>query len=483
MRRTNTRRRSSPVSPIADERGTINREAGTVVALGYPAPYRVGAVSLGAQTVYGAFNQVPGLSCTRFFLPAEGAVQRPLVSFETGRPVGEARAIAFSIACEVELIAIVELLVAADLEPLSEARREGDPPVIIGGPLTLLDPRLVAPLADIVVVGEAEEAIVPLGEALVATSGRRDLVDALCDSPPGVWIPSRAATPPSPAVAPARLLPAAAVTWSPHAEFKNLFLVEAARGCKRGCSFCVLSARACGHRPFRPVSVERILETIPEEAPGVGLVGAAVTDHPDIERIVETLVESGRRVSLSSIRADRLTDELAEMLKKGGLRTLTVAADGSSERLRKAVHKGITAEHLLGAADIAKKANIRGIKVYSMIGLPGEEDEDVLEFADLVLDLSRRIRTSVALQAFVPKPGTPLADMKMTDEATIRRRLDLVKRRVGGKARTMPTSPRWSWLDWKLAHAGDKAAHAAIAAYRKGGNFAAWRRAIQETGF
>ncbi|MCP4680002.1 MAG: radical SAM protein [Deltaproteobacteria bacterium] len=483
MRRIHTHRRSSPASPIVDEQGTIHREAGTVVALGYPAPYRAGSVSLGAQTVYGAFNQVPGLSCTRFFLPGQGAVQRPLVSFETGRPVDEARAIAFSIACEAELIGIVELLVAADLEPLAEARGEVDPPVIIGGPLTLLDPHLVAPLADIVVVGEAEEALVPLGEALVATSGRGDLADALHDPPPGVWIPNRAAKPPSPAVAPAHLLPASAVTWSPHAEFKNLFLVEAARGCKRGCSFCVLSARACGRRPFTPVSVERILQTIPKGAPGVGLVGAAVTDHPEIVRIVDAVVKSGRRVSLSSIRADRLTDELARMLGKGGLRTLTVAADGSSERLRKAVHKGISAEHLLRAADIAKRAGIRGIKVYSMIGLPGEEDEDVLEFADLAIDLGGRLRTSVALQAFVPKPGTPLAQVKMTEEAIIRRRLDLVKRHVGGKVRIMPTSPRWSWLDWKLAHAGENAAPVAIAAYRKGGNFAAWRRAIKEAGF
>ncbi len=450
-----------------------------MVALGYPAPYRVGAASLGAQTVYRAWNEIPGLACVRFFLPDKGPVPKPVLAAETGRPVAEATAVAFSIACEAELLGIVRLLSAAGLEPLAEDRDVEDPVVIVGGPLTLLDPRLVAPLADIVVVGEAEEALPVLGTALVATQGKRELLNSFSTPCPGVWLPGRDSNPPPPAMASKELLPATAATWSPHAEFKNLYLVEAARGCKRGCSFCVLSARAdCASR-FRPVPVDRILDSIPDGAPGVGLVGAAVTDHPNIERLVSDIVDSGRRVSLSSIRADRLTTDLARLLKKGGLRTLTVAADGSSERLRRAVRKQISESDLIGAAEVVAKSGMRGIKVYSMIGLPGEEDEDVEEFADLIVDLSRRIRTSVAVQAFVPKPGTALAAEPMAEQALIRHRIDLMKRRIRGRARILPTSPRWSWLDWKLAHAGPKAAHVAIEAHRNGAGFAAWRDAIR----
>ncbi|MCP4602436.1 MAG: radical SAM protein [Proteobacteria bacterium] len=480
--RQRSAKNSLGISPLAGEWGTIRREAGAVIALGYPAPYRVAACSLGAQTVYRTLNEIPGLACTRFFMPLKGPALQPLVTAETGRPVVEAQAIAFSIACENELIGIVELLHAAGLEPLAQRRDEQDPPIIIGGPLTLVDPYLVSPLADIVVVGEAEEALHVLGKAVVENSRRSDLFKFLEQLHPGIWIPSQQPNPPTPTETPIHLLPAAAATWSGQAEFKNLYLVEATRSCKRGCAFCVMSARADYAQRFRPIPIDHILDFIPEEVPGVGLVGAAVTDHPEIEKLVSTIVESGKRVSLSSIRADRFTKELARMLKKGGLRTLTIAADGSSDRLRKAMHKGISTNDLVRAAELASSVGIRNIKIYSMIGLPKEEDDDVREFADLAVSIGGCITTRVALQAFVPKPGTPLKKEQMADEAVIRRRLDLMKRHVQGRVRLIPTSPRWSRLDWKLAHAGPRAAHAAIAAFRLGGNFSAWRRAIDEVG-
>jgi radical SAM superfamily enzyme YgiQ (UPF0313 family) len=169
---------------------------------------------------------------------------------------------------------------------------------------------------------------------------------------------------------------------------------------------------------------------------------------------------------------------LVHTLKKGGLRTLTVAADGSSERLRRAMHKGIKAEDLVRAAKLAKTAHIRGVKIYSMIGLPGEGEEDLKEFSDLIVDLSRQVRITVAVQAFVPKPGTPLAGEAMADMGEITYRLGVIKRGIKGRARLMSTSPRWSWVDWKMAHAGGQAAGIAIAARERGGSYSAWRRAI-----
>jgi radical SAM superfamily enzyme YgiQ (UPF0313 family) len=146
--------------------------------------------------------------------------------------------------------------------------------------------------------------------------------------------------------------------------------------------------------------------------------------------------------------------------------------------LRKLLHKGIGAEDLIGAAQLAKAANIRGVKLYSMVGLPGESDEDLKEFSDLIVAMSRHVRIAVAVQAFVPKPGTPLAGSAMPEIGEINRRLGLIKRGVKGRARLMSTSPRWSWVDWKMAHAGERAASIAIAARELGGNFSAWRKAI-----
>jgi radical SAM superfamily enzyme YgiQ (UPF0313 family) len=469
-------------SLLSSESGTIFKEAGAQVALGYPAPYSVAVSSLGFQTVYRTFNQSPGLSCNRFFFEANAIKRKRLVAFETGRPITRAAAYAFSIACETELYQLVELLLTAGLNPLADLRDDNDPPVIIGGPLTDLDPRLVAPLADVVVVGEAEESLPAMGKALNEVASKNDVLEILSKPLPGVWIPSLGQAPPEPAEAPIDMLPAKAATWSQYAEFKNLYLVETVRGCKRACSFCVLSARRDSKKKFRPVPVESILDSIPKDAPGVGLVGAAVTDHPEIEHLVGSIVDSGRRVSLASIRADSLTENLARLLVKGGLRTITLAADGLSDSLRKTIHKGVSRDDLVGAAAVASSAGIRGVKLYVMVGLPGETDGDVEEFCDLALLLSRSLRVSIAAQAFVPKPGTPMAGEKMESEIAIKHRLELMKKLLKGRAKLMPTSPRWSFVDWKLAHAGFSAAHVAIRAQSLGGGFSAWKRAIEEAG-
>jgi radical SAM superfamily enzyme YgiQ (UPF0313 family) len=467
--------------PLAREHGTIRKEAPLRVALGYPAPYAVGASSLGFQTVHRLLNEAPGVSCGRFFLERDDRAGLPL-TVEDRRPVADARAVAFSAACETDLLGIVDRLVAMGLAPLAAERGRADPPVIVGGSLTVLDPRLVAPLSDVVVVGDGEPGLPALVEALGAARDREDLAILLAARPPaeGLWVPASGAAPPPPARAADAELPAVASTWSPDAELRELFLVEAARGCARGCAFCVMSGRAAGASGFRPVPAEAILAAVPAQAPGVGLVGAAVTDHPDLVGIVERLVDLGKRVSLSSIRADRLDRDLASALARGGLRSLTLAADGCSERLRRAVHKGISAAHLIDAARIAADAGVGRLKLYSMVGLPDEEDADVDEFAALVRGLDPRLALSVAVQAFVPKPGTPLAGEPMADPRLLVRRLDRLGLALKGRARLLPTSPRWSWVDWKLAHAGERAARAAIAAHAAGGTLAAWRAALAD---
>ncbi len=467
--------------PLARERGTIRKEAPVRVALGYPAPYAVGVSSLGFQTIHRLLNAAPLAACGRFFLERDAGSGIPM-TLEDRRPVADSRAIAFSAACETDLLGIVDRLVAAGLAPLAADRSLTAPPVIVGGSLAALDPRLAAPAADVVVIGDGEPGLPALIEALAGTRDRSEFVTAVASRPEreGLWIPSLGGSPPPPARADDADLPARAATWSPDAELGGLFLVEAARGCARACSFCVMSGCSSGAAGFRPVAGEAILETIPEDATGVGLVGAAVTDHPDLIGIVERLVATGRRVSLSSIRADRLGPDLAAALVRGGLRSLTLAADGCSERLRRAVHKGVTAQHLLAAARVAADAGVRRLKLYAMVGLPGEEDEDVDELAALVRGLDPRLALSVAAQAFVPKPGTPLAGEVMADPRLLARRLDRLGLALKGRARLLPTSPRWSWVDWKLAHMGERAAHAAIAAHAAGGTLAAWREALRD---
>jgi len=229
---------------------------------------------------------------------------------------------------------------------------------------------------------------------------------------------------------------------------------------------------------YRVFPLERILSTVPRDAGAVGLVGAAVSEHPEIVRLVSLLVDAGKRVSLSSLRADHLSRELAVQLKRGGLRTMTIAADGASEAMRQAIDKGIHQHHLEDAAAIARDAGFKRLRVYAMVGLPGEEDADIAEFAGLLRSLSGGLDITASVQAFVPKPGTPLGHAGMADIRLIDHRLKLLGRHLKGKARIQPTSPRWSWVDFKLAHAKARAALIAVDANRDGGSFAAWKRAI-----
>ncbi len=475
-----SRNKNRPINCLDGEHGTIFKQAPSVVALGYPAPYSVAVSSLGAQTIYRLLNDIGGIACVRFFMPDQGNPTRPLLTAEDERPVAKAQVIALSVACETELAGVISLLDAAGLEPMANRRTDLDPPVIIGGPLTFLDPQLVAPLADVVIIGESENLLEHLVQAVMNSNGRAEFISQL-DSIDGIWIPSTNTPPTFAPPVSLESLPAKAAVWSENAQFKDLFLVEASRGCPRGCAFCVMSARASYAGKFRPVPAEKIFQSIPVDAPGVGLVGAAVTDHPEIEQIVRRIVDNGQRVSLSSIRADKFTPILGRALVDGGLRTLTIAADGSSQRLRESIRKSISADDLLMAAQTAKSMGVKGVKLYSMIGLPGENDEDIEEFVRLIIKMSSIVRVTIAVQAFVPKPCTPLSGVPMEEISVLNRRLSLMKRLIKGKAKMMPTSTRWSWIDWKLAHSGLQAAHIAMDAYKNGENFAAWKQAIKKT--
>jgi radical SAM superfamily enzyme YgiQ (UPF0313 family) len=163
----------------------------------------------------------------------------------------------------------------------------------------------------------------------------------------------------------------------------------------------------------------------------VGLVGAAVSDHPALVEIVETLVAAGTKVSLSSVRADRASPELLTALVAGGLRTLTLGLDGASERLRTSIDKQCSAEVFLTACENAAACGLNAVKVYCILGYPDETDEDVAELADLLLRIPRGLQVRLSLSALTPKPGTPLADAPLPHEKTLLARVRLLKKRLG----------------------------------------------------
>ena len=256
-----------------------------------------------------------------------------------------------------------------------------------------------------------------------------------------------------------------------------MFLIEAERGCHRGCTYCVMRRSTNGG--MRLASPERVLSHIPDDATRVGLVGAAVTDHPGLVPILRALTDAGREVGISSLRADRLTDELVGLLKRGGYRSLTTAADGASERLRAEIQRKTKEKHLLRAAELCKTHGLKHLKVYMMLGLPGETDEDIDELGALrprAVAVAPKVVFGIA--PFVAKRQTPLDRMPFAGIATVDAKLLRLRKAVRGRVELRPTSPKWAWVEYRLAQGGFAAGHAAAAAGRAGGKFSDWRAAL-----
>jgi radical SAM superfamily enzyme YgiQ (UPF0313 family) len=468
---------------LDDERGTLRKQAARRIALCYPSPYAVGMSSLGFQTIYREIHTHPEATAERAFLPDDVEEWResrvPLCTYESQQPVASFDCLAFSVAYELELTGLFGMLELSGIPLLREERSDRHPLIVCGGPLTFSNPVPLAPFADVVVLGEAEDTIHVLCDAL---TGPRDELRTRLSQHPGFYVPGLSAEWPEVAKADDDRLPARSQIVTPHTELRSMFLIEPERGCSRGCTYCVMRRTTNGG--MRTVDPERVLDLIPREARRVGLVGAAVTDHPRIVELVRTLVDDGREVGISSLRADRLCarPELVSLLAKSGAKTLTTAADGASERLRTALDRKTNAAQILKVAGLAREAGFARLKLYLMLGLPGEEDRDLDELALLSSEISRIIPLSFGCAPFVSKRNTPMDGAPFTPIEETERRIAYLRQKLRGRAEIRPTSPRWAWVEYMLAQGGEDAGLAAMEAWRSGGSFAAWKRAFRERG-
>lgn len=215
----------------------------------------------------------------------------------------------------------------------------------------------------------------------------------------------------------------------------------------------------------------------------MGLVGAAISDHPRLPELVDALLASGREVGVSSLRADRvaLKPGLAASLRRAGYATLTVASDAASQRLRRSMSKGTTEAHLLACAELAREHRYATLKVYMMLGVPGETDADIDELIAFTRRLAAIHPVALGIAPFVPKLNTPMvadpfAGIRVVEDRLRRLRAGL----AGARAEIRPTSARWAWVEHRLAQGDERAGQAAVSAVRAGGSFAAWKAALAD---
>ena len=475
---------------LDDRKKYLDAEGGTLfghgsyhIALMYPNPYSVAMSSLGYQVIYRLLNEHPDISCERTMLPddpeALRRTRKPLTTLESGRPVGGANCIAISLAYEPDLAGVFEMLQLARI-PATRAERGDDfPPIILGGPITMSNTLPLAPFADAIIVGDGEPVIQPLVDALlseVRTGSRQRLLDELAQIP-GVYVPARHdSAVPSMLLSPTSDLPAIGQIWTPYAELSNMMLVETSRGCPRFCSFCVMRSTA---QPMREAPLQSVIDVMQTDAPRIGFVGAAVSEYSHIKAALRAAIEHGKGVGISSLRADRLDDELVELLTAGGYRTMTVASDAPSQALRGKLKKGLRGKHLIRAAELAASHGMRVFKMYVIIGLPGETQDDLDELVDFSLEIRKIMpRVALGLSPFVPKLHTPLGDATFTPIKEQDKSLKYLRRQLRGRVDIRSVSAKWAWIEYRLSQGGTDIGLAAYDAWRAGGRFADYKRAF-----
>jgi radical SAM family uncharacterized protein len=504
---------------LAAEEGTVHKDWGgkVAIALVYPNTYAVGMSNLGFQTIYKHLNDLPDVVCERVFLPDPGDLEElrrtstPPFSLESMRPLSDFHLVGFSVTYEGDYINVLRLLQLAGIPLRAGQRGAHDPLVLMGGVCAFSNPEPVAPFMDFIVVGEGEEVVGELVAAYRARAGDREAFLDQVATVPGVYVPERyvvrygadgtvAEVEPlggAPAIVTKRRLKAVdafetvAAVKTPNAEYGHMALLEVGKGCGRGCRFCL---EGQVYRPVRHRSVAALRETVAAMAASgekrVGLVGACVSDYPWIGELLKVVAENGMELSISSLRADSLTDDLVAALARGGHRTLTMAPEAGTERLRRAIRKAITDEQLMTACDLVRAHGIPNLKCYFMIGQPTETREDVEAIGDLARRMLERLRVpgpdghpfgrlTLSISSFVPKPWTPFQWAPFDGAESLQGKLQIIKRSVGAlhTVRVLHENPREAALQALLARGDRRVADFLELAAALGGD---WRRALRE---
>ncbi len=511
-------------------RATLAREVGVLakphgqrlrVALAFPNTYHIGMSNLGFQTVYRLFNEMDDVVCERVFLPPRQALQDQraaglkLLTIESQTPVKDFDVFALSVSFEWDYPNVLTLLRLAGMPVRAEERQAGrDPLVVLGGAVTFVNPEPLALFADVIAAGEGEELVPTLVQRIREATGRASLLQALGGDRgfyvPSAWTPRYApdgsllgmdGDPARGAVAPVRkaavkttdlLDPPHTQIFTPDTEFGSRFLIEVVRGCANLCRFCWAGYNYLPVRAFDTQRILQLAEAARAHSNRVGLVSIALCDHPDIEHILERMAGMGYSISPASLRLDDLNDRIVRRLVDSGERGVTIAPEAGSDRLRRVINKTFTNEEILDKAQLLFSNGVENLKLYFMIGLPTETDDDIVAMRDLTVRLrdvmlqhgrtrGRLGRIVASVNPLIPKPGTAYQWLPMEDPAITDRKAKRLKQLVAGLDNVYFTvkSERHSYYQALMSLGDRRVAPVIDMVEHNGGN---WRSAVEATG-
>jgi radical SAM superfamily enzyme YgiQ (UPF0313 family) len=508
---------------LAREQGFVKKVWGTchTVCLAYPNHYRIGMANLGFQTVYKIFNELPSFLCERVFLSVPGddaefvTGAAETVSLENQKPIRDFDILAFSISFENDYPSILKMLDLGGIPLKAKDRTNNDPLVIAGGIALTLNPEPLTDYFDVFILGEAEE-ILPKFACVYAEGrrlelNRRSLLIQLQKQVPGIYIPSLYEVHYSPEgkiwdivpitkgipkriqISPVKNINTFCTTEvvsSRDSEMADMFLVEVNRGCPHLCRFC-----AAGHvyAPPRFRSYEEIIASIDNGLTlknKIGLVGTAVSDHPDLLKICQYIVDHSAQAGIGSLRLDRMDEKIVDMLKAGGIETVALAPEAGSQRLRDLLRKGITTDDILNAARLLIEKEISNLRLYFMVGLPTETDEDI----DAIINLAKKIqhtalshtegkrkfrRVTLSINQFIPKPRTPLQWCALADVQVVGKRIKKISQafRQDKQINVIADVPKWNYVQALLSLGDRRVGDILLAVHRLHGN---WMKALKD---
>lgn len=472
----------------AEEGYTVSRGGGLRIALCYPNTHSIGMANLGLHTMYELFNSIPEVICERVFLPDTVELKEyeksgtPLLSLETQTPVKKFDVVAFSISFETDYLNMARMLQMSGIPVWSKDRTHFDPLVVMGGAASFLNPEPIADFTDVIAVGEGEILAFQLIDAILEHETKEEILLNLARIGRGFYVPSlynviynddgtvfdylpneegvprrvgRALAAVNPKEGTLRralkrgenelaefltsqdiFCPSTAV-WSPEAEMGDRLLVEISRGCSQGCRFCWAGYN---YYPPRVVPAKDILAKAREwrdKTNKIGLVSTAVCDHPEISTILRELRAMDYRISVSSLRLDQISDELLDALVESKDQQIAVAPETGSDRLRRVINKNLTNEEIVDICGAVFDRGMLTVKLYMMVGLPTETQEDLDEMFVLVERIKNRMleagkkfgragKIIPSLNGFVPKPNTPLQWDAICDEKELKKRIKYV---------------------------------------------------------
>ena len=482
-----------------DSRVTVNPHAGQKVAIVYPNTYFVGMSNLGLHIIYEEINLRNDSVCERIFLPekkeleAYDKTKTPLMSVETQRPMHQFDVVAFDVTFEMDYFHIPLMLRHGRVPIMGKDRTEFDPIVIAGGPCATFNPEPFADFIDAFIIGEGEGIVSRVLDIIrdgkMEGLDRHAILRQLANIS-GVYVPSLYVPiysddgefkgyhivegAPTTIKRHFEMLTSGGetVVATNYTEFGAMYIIEVARGCGRHCRFCM--AGYCFRVPrVRPLDIlKEGVDRAEKLGKKVGLMGAAISDYPEVDELVTYIRSKDMRYSCASLRADSLTQAVVDGLADSGQKTITIAPETGSERLRRVINKGISEEHLQNAATLSAKSGIQHMRLYIMIGLPTETDEDIEAIVGLaertqahMAEVGCKGRLTLSINPFIPKPFTPFQWMAMDHQKTVEKKLQYIKKALQKNRRieVLVESPKEAYIQGVLAR-GDRRLGAVLAA-------------------